>query len=55
MTEPRYPEIHELPYDVAFAILTEKKSYTADQAREIIAISRGESEGDVVGETEDAG
>jgi predicted RNase H-like HicB family nuclease len=37
------------------AILTKKQGYTANQAREIIAISRGESEGDVVGETEDAG
>ncbi len=51
-SEPAYPELHELPREVAFWILTEKRGYTANHAREIIAMARGEWEGDVQTETE---
>ncbi|MDP9479769.1 MAG: hypothetical protein M3R38_29605 [Actinomycetota bacterium] len=45
--EGRLPEIHELPYEDAFEILTKKRGYSAERADEIIAISRGESSGDI--------
>jgi predicted RNase H-like HicB family nuclease/uncharacterized protein YuzE len=52
-SEPAYPEVHEFPYEVAFWILTKKQGYTANQAGEIIAISRGESTGDIQPDYED--
>jgi hypothetical protein len=45
--EERPLELHELPYEVAFGILTERRGYSAERADEIIAISRGESAGDI--------